>query len=117
MITQEFGSPQLGSFSLKITGTTTYPTIFWRVLGKASVDITADRHDLKKRHLLDWTKEYGTCSTSSYVTKADCQAHNKTWNSSNNKNNWNGCVLDRDKDNDVADTTPDTGTPRPPVTT
>src|SRR5262249_57770555 len=27
-ITQEFGSPQLGSFSLKITGTTALPTTF-----------------------------------------------------------------------------------------
>src|SRR5215467_16286505 len=32
-ITQEFGSPQLGSFSLKITGTAPLKTIFWRVLG------------------------------------------------------------------------------------
>src|SRR4051812_19973080 len=64
----------------------------------------------KNETWLEWTKEYGTCSSTSYVTKADCTAHNKTWTTSNNKNNWNGCVLDRDKDNDVADTTPDTVT-------
>jgi Flp pilus assembly protein TadG len=64
----------------------------------------------KNETWLEWTKEYGTCSSTSYVTKADCTAHSKTWTTSSNKNNWNGCVLDRDKDNDVADTTPDTGT-------
>jgi hypothetical protein len=64
----------------------------------------------KNETWLEWTKEYGTCSSTSYVTKADCTAHSKTWTTSNNKNNWNGCVLDRDKDNDVADTTPDTAT-------
>ena len=40
-IAQEFSSPQLGSFSLKITGTTTLPTIFWRVIGTDHVDISA----------------------------------------------------------------------------
>ena len=64
----------------------------------------------KSETWLEWTKEYGTCSSSSYVTKADCQAHSKTWTTSNNQNNWTGCVLDRDKDNDVADTTPVVGT-------
>jgi len=66
----------------------------------------------KNETWLNWTKEYGTCSSSSYVTKADCQAHNKTWTPTNNPNvnNWTGCVLDRDTANDVADTTPDTGT-------
>src|SRR5215470_619735 len=60
---------------------------------------------------LEWTKEWGSCSSSSYVTKADCTAHSKTWTTSNSSsNNWTGCVLDRDKDNDVADTTPVVGT-------
>jgi Flp pilus assembly protein TadG len=63
----------------------------------------------KSETWLNWTKEYGTCSSSSYVTKADCQAHSKTWTTSNNKNNWTGCVLDRDQSNDVNDTAPNTG--------
>jgi Flp pilus assembly protein TadG len=35
-ITPEFGSPSLSTFSVKITGTTAMPTVFWRVLGKVT---------------------------------------------------------------------------------
>ncbi len=39
---QQFSSPGAqGSFSLKMTGTTTVNTVFWRVLGTDHVDITA----------------------------------------------------------------------------
>jgi hypothetical protein len=42
---------------------------------------------------IDWT-DYGTCSSSTYTTKTQCQQAGKTW-TAGNKSNWNGCVKDR----------------------
>jgi Flp pilus assembly protein TadG len=170
-ITQEFGSPALSTFSLKITGTTTLPTVFWRVLGTDHVDITATGEvlwgikklnlalaldntgsmassskmtELKKAaHTLlttlqnaaqtpgdvkvsiipfatdvnvgtgnvsaswidwtDWEAANGTCSNTSYTNKSSCESHSKTWTPANH-NTWNGCVYDRDQNNDVLNT-------------
>jgi Flp pilus assembly protein TadG len=170
-ITQQFSSPALSTFSLKITGTTTVPTVFWRVLGTDHVDITATGEvlwgikklnlalaldntgsmsssskmtELKKAaHTLlttlqnaaqtpgdvkvsivpfatdvnvgtgnvgagwidwtDWEAVNGTCSNNSYTTKSSCESHSKTWTPANH-NTWNGCVYDRDQNNDVLNT-------------
>jgi Flp pilus assembly protein TadG len=170
-ITQEFSSPALSTFSLKITGTTTVPTVFWRVLGTDHVDITATGEvlwgikklnlalaldntgsmsssskmtELKKAaHTLlttlqnaaqtpgdvkvsiipfatdvnvgtgnlgagwidwtDWEAVNGTCSNNSYTNKSSCESHSKTWTPANH-NTWNGCVYDRDQNNDVLNT-------------
>jgi Flp pilus assembly protein TadG len=51
----------------------------------------------------------GTCSSSWYTTKTTCQANGKTW-SGVNKNQWNGCVMDRDEAYDTLNTTPDSAT-------
>jgi Flp pilus assembly protein TadG len=170
-ITQEFGSPALSTFSLKITGTTTLPTVFWRVLGTDHVDITATGEvlwgikklnlalaldntgsmsssskmtELKKAaHTLlttlqnaaqtpgdvkvsiipfatdvnvgtgnvgagwidwtDWEAVNGTCSNTSYTNKSSCESHSKTWTPADH-NTWNGCVYDRDQNNDVLNT-------------
>jgi len=169
-ITQEFGSPQLGSFSLKITGTTPLKTIFWRVLGMEYVNITATGEvlwgikklnlalaldntgsmssnnkmtELKKAaHTLlttlknaektpgdikisiipfatdvnvgtgnvgaswidwtDWEEVNGSCSVSisGQKTKTKCTNNGGTWTPSAHSN-WNGCVYDRDQNNDV----------------
>jgi Flp pilus assembly protein TadG len=63
----------------------------------------------KNETWIDWTEAFGTCSSSSYKTKTACQNAGRTWTADNNKNNWNGCVIDRNQDNDTLDTTP--GTP------
>ncbi len=170
-IAQEFSSPALSTFSLKITGTTTVPTVFWRVLGTDHVDITATGEvlwgikklnlalaldntgsmsssskmtELKKAaHTLlttlqnaaqtpgdvkvsiipfatdvnvgtgnvgagwidwtDWEAVNGTCSNNSYTNKSSCESHSKTWTPANH-NTWNGCIYDRDQNNDVLNT-------------
>src|SRR5262245_49582884 len=169
-ITQEFGSPQLGSFSLKITGTTPLKTIFWRVLGMEYMNITASGEvvwgikklnlalaldntgsmssnnkmtELKKaaHNLLDtlkkaektpgdvkisivpfavdvnvgtdkvnaswidweeWDANNGTCSVwiSGTKTKTKCTNNSGTWTPAAHST-WNGCVMDRDQNNDV----------------
>ena len=59
---------------------------------------------------LDWTEAFGTCNKtlSSPKTKTRCEAiSGGVWTADTNKNNWNGCVIDRNQSNDVADTLPD----------
>jgi len=60
---------------------------------------------------LDWTEAFGTCNKSSLTspkTKTRCEAiSGGVWTKDTNKNNWNGCVIDRNQNNDVADTLPD----------
>jgi Flp pilus assembly protein TadG len=182
LVTPVLSNPQEGTFLLDVTATGTVDTTFTKILGKESLDLSADtqiRWGIKKLELalaldntgsmassnkmvelkkallnvkgqngatadgllqtlknaakkagdikvsvipfdiavrigttyknetwLDWTMEYGRCSNSSYVTKADCQAHSGSWTTSTDHTKWTGCVLDRDKDNDVADTMP-----------
>jgi len=176
-ITQEFGSPALSTFSLKITGTTTVPTVFWRVLGTDHVDITATGEvlwgikklnlalaldntgsmassskmtELKKAaHTLlttlqnasqtpgdiqvsivpfatdvnvgtgnvgsawikwsgttdSWDDNNGSCSKSisSPRSKTKCTNASGVWTPASHSN-WNGCVMDRDQNNDVLST-------------
>jgi uncharacterized protein YegL len=49
----------------------------------------------------DWNEVNGSCSSNSYSTKTTCESHNKTW-THHNHNTWNGCVNDRDQNNDVS---------------
>jgi Flp pilus assembly protein TadG len=77
-ITQEFGSPQLGSFTLKITGTTPLKTIFWRVLGMEYVNITATGEVLwgiKKLNLALALDNTGSMSSSNKMTELKKAAH------------------------------------------
>jgi Flp pilus assembly protein TadG len=71
-----------------------------------------------------WDANNGNCSNAggggwggwgwgggaSYDNKSDCQNAGGTWNPKN-RNTWNGCIMDRDKDHDVKNTTPATATP------
>ena len=64
----------------------------------------------KNETWIDWTEAFGTCnkSLSSPKTKTRCLAiSGGVWTQDNNKNNWNGCVIDRGQSNDAADTLPD----------
>ena len=77
-ITQEFGSPALSTFSLKITGTATLPTIFWRVLGTDHVNLTATGEVLwgiKKLNLALALDNTGSMSSSSKMTELKKAAH------------------------------------------
>src|SRR5882672_2677116 len=59
---------------------------------------------------IDWTEAFGTCNKtlSSPKTKTRCLAiSGGAWTQDNNKNNWNGCVIDRNQNNDTLDTSPD----------
>ena len=58
----------------------------------------------------DWDAANGTCSSSSYTTKSTCQSHSKIWTPKPHSQ-WNGCVYDRDQNNDVAATVPVVGSP------
>jgi Flp pilus assembly protein TadG len=48
----------------------------------------------------DWDAKNGTCSKSSYNNKSSCISNNGTW-TPHDHSLWNGCVMDRDQNNDV----------------
>jgi len=78
LITQEFSSPALSTFTLKITGTTTLPTIFWRVLGTDHVEITATGEVLwgiKKLNLALALDNTGSMSSNNKMTELKKAAH------------------------------------------
>ena len=56
----------------------------------------------------DWEAANGTCSNTSYSSKSSCQSHGKVWTPAAHST-WNGCVYDRDQNNDVANTATDGG--------
>jgi len=56
----------------------------------------------------DWNAANGTCSGSSHHTQSDCTAHSKIWTVANHST-WNGCVNDRDQNNDVLNTAAGSG--------
>ena len=177
-VTPEFSSPQQGSFTLKLTGSATISTIFWRLMGQPQIDITATGEVLwgiKKLNLAlaldntgsmassgkmaalkeaahnllttlknsektpgdikvsivpfavdvnvgtgnkdanwiewtDWEAENGTCSKSSYHSKSSCTSHSGVWTPADHST-WNGCVNDRDQNNDVLNTPTLAGSP------
>jgi uncharacterized protein YegL len=62
---------------------------------------------------IDWTdreEKNGTCSKSSYHSKSSCAAHYGVWTPKDHSY-WNGCVNDRDQNNDVLNTAAVAGSP------
>lgn len=60
---------------------------------------------------VDWTQweiTNGTCSNTNYTTKNSCVSNGKVWKPKSHST-WNGCVADRDQNNDVMNTTPNPG--------
>ena len=59
------------------------------------------------------------CSKPQYTSKNKCQKNNGTWRDAawqaKNHSEWNGCVEDRDKNNDVADAVPSSSATRYPA--
>jgi Flp pilus assembly protein TadG len=58
----------------------------------------------------DWNNQNGDCSRDRYDTYDECFSNGKTWTPKSHSN-WNGCVSDRDQNNDVLNTTPLSGSP------
>lgn len=58
----------------------------------------------------DWEEKNGSCSKSWYSTKSSCVSNGKTW-TPDAHSTWNGCVYDRDQNNDVLNTATVAGTP------
>jgi Flp pilus assembly protein TadG len=56
----------------------------------------------------DWDKVNGTCSSTKYTKKSNCENNGKVWTPANH-NTWNGCVWDRDQDYDTKNTAPVSG--------
>jgi Flp pilus assembly protein TadG len=62
---------------------------------------------------IDWTEwdaANGTCSKTSYGSKSSCVSAGKIWTPKPHST-WNGCVYDRDQNNDVANTPTVPGAP------
>jgi hypothetical protein len=55
-----------------------------------------------------WEEVNGTCSNTYYKTRTSCQSANKTWTPTDHSQ-WNGCVNDRDQNNDVLNTATGSG--------
>ncbi len=178
-VTQEFSSPVQGNFNLKVNGSATVNTMFWRLLGQEQINITASGEvtwGIKKLNLAlaldntgsmssankmtelkaaahnllttlkkaektpgdikvsiipfavdvnvgtsnvnadwidwsDWEANNGTCSRSSYSSsQSNCTSHNGVWTPKAHSF-WNGCVMDRDQNNDVMNTATAAGSP------
>jgi Flp pilus assembly protein TadG len=177
-VTQQLSTPVQGNFILKVSGSATVATVFWRVLGQEQINITATGEvtwGIKKLNLAlaldntgsmsssnkmtelktaahsllatlktaektpgdikvsivpfavdvnvgtdkvnadwidwtDWEAVNGTCTNSYYNKKSSCESHNGVWTPKAHSL-WNGCVNDRDQNNDVLNTAAAAGSP------
>jgi Flp pilus assembly protein TadG len=177
-ISHQFGSPQQGSFTLKLTANGTIKTMFTKLLGHSEIsfstssevlwgikrlnlalvldntgsmssaskmaNLKAAAHTLldtlqnaaKKpddikvaivpfatdvnvgtQHVdapwVDWSQwddANGTCSSSTYKSKNSCENNGKVWTPKPHSQ-WNGCVWDRDQNNDITGIATVTGAP------
>lgn len=58
----------------------------------------------------NWEAANGTCSNGYYSKKSSCTSHGHTWTPAD-RSTWNGCVYDRDQNNDVSNAATVAGTP------
>jgi Flp pilus assembly protein TadG len=58
----------------------------------------------------DWENVNGICSNTYYKTKNSCVSNGKVWTPASHST-WNGCVYDRDQNNDASNTVPVSGNP------
>ena len=77
-----------------------------------ATDVNADPANVSASWIdwTDWEAVNGTCSKSTYITKSDCTSAGKVWTAAAHST-WNGCVNDRDQNNDVSSTAPIAGAP------
>jgi Flp pilus assembly protein TadG len=177
-VTTEFAQLQQGSFALTMKGSATVNTLFSKMLGQSTINLSAASEviwGIKKLNLvlaldntgsmssnqkmtnlktaahnllttlknaakqpgdikvaivpfatdvnagtanvdaywIDWTNweaANGTCSNTSYSSKPSCESHGKIWTPKPHSQ-WNGCVNDRDQNNDVNNTATVAGAP------
>jgi Flp pilus assembly protein TadG len=177
-VTQQLSTPAQGNFILKVSGSATVATVFWRVLGQEQINITATGEvtwGIKKLNLAlafdntgsmassgkmtalkvaahnllttlknaekvpgdikvsivpfavdvnvgtdkvdadwidwtDWEAANGTCSNSNYKKKSSCESYHGVWTPKAHSF-WNGCVNDRDQNNDALSTATTAGSP------
>ncbi|MCC6890744.1 MAG: VWA domain-containing protein [Hyphomicrobiales bacterium] len=64
------------------------------------VDVGTDNVNATWIDWSDWESKNGTCSKSGHNNQSSCNAHGGTW-TPHNHSLWNGCVMDRDQNNDV----------------
>jgi Flp pilus assembly protein TadG len=58
----------------------------------------------------DWEAANGTCTITKYKSKDKCTSNGGIWTPASHST-WNGCVYDRDQNNDVTNTAPILGAP------
>ncbi|AMN42476.1 vWA domain-containing protein [Rhodoplanes sp. Z2-YC6860] len=177
-VSMQFTQPQAGSYLLKMTGSATVNTLFSRMLGQSTINLSTSSEvswGIKKLNLAlvldntgsmsqnqkmtnlktaahnllttlqnaakqpgdiqvaivpfatdvnvgtsnagaywvdwtDWDAANGKCSNTSYTTKSSCTSHSKVWTPAAHST-WNGCVYDRDQNNDVTNTATVAGAP------
>jgi uncharacterized protein YegL len=59
-----------------------------------------------------WDADNKVCSNSRYDSRHDCKDHNGTWGPANH-NTWNGCVTDRNQNDDTRNADPVNSSPFP----
>ena len=78
-VQQQFSSPQQGSFNIKVTGSATVNTMFWRLIGQDQVNITASGEivwGIKKLNLALALDNTGSMASSNKMTALKEAAHN-----------------------------------------
>jgi hypothetical protein len=77
-----------------------------------ATDVNADTANVSASWIdwTDWEAANGTCSNTSYTSKSSCESHTKVWTPAAHST-WNGCVYDRDQNNDVTNTATMAGAP------
>jgi len=61
-------------------------------------------------HWSEWEAVNGSCSNSYYKKQSSCSSNGHTWTPADHST-WNGCIYDRDQNNDVMNTGTAAGTP------
>ena len=74
------------------------------------VNVGTDQLNADWIHWAEWEALNGTCSRSTYRRQSSCTSNGYTWTPADRRT-WNGCVYDRDQNNDVANTAPAAGSP------
>ncbi len=74
------------------------------------VNVCTDKVSADWIEWTDWNKRQGTCSRDRYNDQDECLENGKVWTPADHST-WNGCVNDRDQNNDVLNTTPVSGSP------
>jgi Flp pilus assembly protein TadG len=69
------------------------------------VNVGADKIESSWIDWTQWEINNGTCSNTSYSSKTSCLSNGKAW-TPKVRSTWNGCVNDRDQNNDVMNTAP-----------